>query len=424
MIVRDDFDRLLTVWLDESAGAGVPDYLDETLDGLARIEQRPAWMRPWRWLSMQLAMPRVYIPRALPVLLLIALLIAALIAAALIVGSGPRLPAPFGAARNGLVAFDSEGDIFVANPDGTGRHLLFGGPDREFGQTWSRDGTQLAFWSTDSALGSSLWLIRSDGSDSRRLTGDQRFAVDRLPPGVEWSPSGDRLAFATTDGALYVMAVEGGTPRRIGDERLLISLPTWSPDGSLIAFRGYPPAELENFAGYVIQPDGEGQLQISPPKGDNETTHILMGWSPTSDALLYHTGKIDALDIAISRKGSDGAWHETLVVTDGDDYLPAWSSDGTRFAWLRTIGLHSPQEANYLMVADADGSNARRVTDRAIELYPPCWSPDDRLIRVQMLDQVDRSPVVGLVPIDGSPIVEIRAQGWSSVACPLQRLAS
>ena len=43
MTVRDDFDRLLTVWLGESAGAGMPDYLDETLDGIGRISQRPAW---------------------------------------------------------------------------------------------------------------------------------------------------------------------------------------------------------------------------------------------------------------------------------------------------------------------------------------------------------------------------------------------
>jgi Tol biopolymer transport system component len=425
MIVRDDFDRLLTVWLDESAGAGVPDYLDETLDGLARIEQRRAWMRPWRWLSVQLTMPRVVIPRALPILALLILLIVALLAAALLVGSRPRLPAPFGAARSGLVAFDSEGDIYVAEPDGTGRRLLFGGPDREFGQTWSRDGTRLAFWSADGASGlASLWLVRADGSDSRNLTGDQRFQIDRLPPAVEWSPAGDELAFASTDGGLYILTLDSGEVRRIGDQQLILSLPTWSPDGSLIAFRGYPPTEPENFAGYVIHPDGSGQQEISPAKGDTETTHILMSWAPGSDALLYHTGRTDRLDIAVSRKSADGTWHESLLIGgDTDDYLPVWSTDGGRLAWLRVDGLGTPQETIHVMVADADGTNVRRVTDRPVEIYPPCWSPDDRMIRVVMLDEVDRSPLVGLMAVDGSQIIEIPAQGWSSVACPLQRLA-
>jgi Tol biopolymer transport system component len=413
----------MTTWLDETAGAGVPDYLDETLEGLARIRQQPAWMRPWRWLTMQLTMPRVYLPRSTPILLFIALLIAALIAVAVFVGSRPRLPAPFGTARPGLVAFDSEGDIYVAEPDGTNRRLLFGGSDREFGPTWSRDGTKLAFWSENGATKlASLMLVRADGTDSQNLTGDRRFHVDRLPPAVDWSPSGDRLVFAS-DGGLYVMDVASHAITRIGDEDLVLSLPTWSPDGSLIAFRGFPTSDVEDFAGYVIHPDGTDQTQISPPKGANETTHILMSWSPGSDALLYHTGKIDALDIAVSRKGADGKWHESLLITDGDDYLPVWSNDGTRLAWLRTTGLHTTEEANHLMVADADGTNIRRVTDRPVELLPPCWSPDDRSIRVVKFDEVHGGPQVALVPLDGSPIIQIPAQGFSSVACPLQRLA-
>jgi Tol biopolymer transport system component len=329
-------------------------------------------------------------------------------------------------ARTGLVAFDSGGDIYVAQPDGSGRRLLFGGPDREFGETWSRDGTRLAFWSADGASGSaSLWVIRSDGSESQNLTGDQRYQVDRLPPAVEWSPSGDRLAFATTDGALYVMTIDTLDVHRIGDGGQLLSLPTWSPDGSLIAFRGYPPTEPENYAGYVIHPDGSGQQQISPPKNDTETSHVLMSWSPRSDALLYHTGTTDALDIVVSRRGPDGVWRESAVIGgDTDDYLPVWSTDGARFAWLRVLNLKTPQETIRLMIADADGTNVRQVTDRPIEIYPPCWSPDDRLIRVYVVDEVDRAPLVALVPVDGSPIIEIPAQGWSSVACPLQRLAT
>ena len=50
MSAHNDLDRLVTTWLDESAGAGAPDYLAETLDGIGRTSQRPPWLIPGRWL--------------------------------------------------------------------------------------------------------------------------------------------------------------------------------------------------------------------------------------------------------------------------------------------------------------------------------------------------------------------------------------
>jgi hypothetical protein len=52
MTTRDGFDRQIATWLDESAGTGGVDYLDETLSAISGHHQRPAWIFPARWLPV------------------------------------------------------------------------------------------------------------------------------------------------------------------------------------------------------------------------------------------------------------------------------------------------------------------------------------------------------------------------------------
>ena len=148
MSAHNDLDRLVTTWLDESAGAGAPDYLAETLDGIGRTSQRPPWLIPGRWLPMQLTMRRVAVPRAISVIALLALILAALVGAALIAGSRHAVPPPFGLARTGLIATDAGGDVVLVDaegtPSGAARRRA---TTQEYGATWSLDGLRLAYWS-------------------------------------------------------------------------------------------------------------------------------------------------------------------------------------------------------------------------------------------------------------------------------------
>ncbi|MFL5779422.1 MAG: hypothetical protein ACJ761_10850 [Chloroflexota bacterium] len=424
-MIRTDLDRLIATWLDEDAGAGAPDYLDETLAGIGHLRQRPAWASPGRWLPVQMTLPRVVIPRAIPAILVTGLLILALVAAAVFVGSRRHVPAPFGLAATGLLAYDSNGDILVAQADGSGTRPVITGPAQEFGATWSRDGSRLAYWSGSTAA-ASLWTADADGSNPRQLTA-QTFGVEPLGPAADWSPGGDKLAFATTDGRLYVIGADGTDLRRLGDDRLQRGLPGWSPDGTLIAFRAAVQGEPENWGGYVVRPDGTDEQQISPPKGDTETTHILMNWTHDSRALIYHTGTAGQLSIAESRRGADGRWHERVLVPADPrnlDILPMLSNDGGRLAFIRAVsGAGTSAEVNRVMIANVDGSDIHELSTQRVALLPLCWTPDDRSIRAvaDTPGSADRTIVV--IPLDGAPVVTIPAASSVSAACPLQRLA-
>ena len=85
-------------------------------------------------------------PRPAWTLLIVLAVLVAIATALAIAGSRqPRVPAPFGLAANGQIAYGADGDILVADPDGTHAHAAISGPSADFAAAYTRDGTQLTF---------------------------------------------------------------------------------------------------------------------------------------------------------------------------------------------------------------------------------------------------------------------------------------
>jgi len=428
MTARRDSDRVIAIWLTEIAPQGPVDYLDETLSALDRVRQRPAWTSPGRWLPMQLTLPRVVVPRATPYLALLALLLIGLIIALAVAGGQRRLPAPFGLAATGLVAFESGGDILVANADGSGRRPLVATPGAQWSPTFSRRGDRIAYWSAPN-LGdpASLFVADADGSNARLLTGEQRFSVPDALPALSWSPDDQRLA-VSSDGDLYVVNVDGTDVQPIGEPYHQRYGPVWSPDGTLIAYTGQPLGDpYDQTSSWVIAPDGTGDLEVIPAEGRWEIANVNPSWSPDGRSLLVHTGGAfdgDDTDISIAQRDAAGGWtHRSIVKGPTWDYHPSWSNSGTQFSFIRLVEGSNPEQ-HQLMVADADGSNIRRVSNATPRFNAQCWSPDDRFIRsfAPYDDPAQRTML--LIPLDGSAIAEIPAPGEMSMGvCSTQRLA-
>jgi serine/threonine protein kinase/Tol biopolymer transport system component len=91
--------------------------------------------------------------------------------------------------------------------------------------TFSRDGRWVAYRSYPDYA---LWRSRTDGSDRLQLT---------YPPGVVYlpfiSPDGTKVVFGIISHGVFVVSMEGGSPRKIAEEPC--GLGTWSPDSKLLA---------------------------------------------------------------------------------------------------------------------------------------------------------------------------------------------
>ena len=325
------------------------------------------------------------------------------------------------------MAFVSGDDLVATMPDGTGRRALVTGEGVQWGLIWSHRGDRFAYWSATrtTADPATLWVADRDGSNQQVVSGDPVPGVADLLPNASWSPDDRRLVFGD-GGVLYVVNADGSDLHPIGAPTHQRATPVWSPDGSLIAYTGQPLADpYSQTSTWVITPDGLTDVEVIPARaGSRSPTSTPAG--PTTAALSSCTR-----EERLSRPTHRHQDRTDETPPAGGPTTPS-SVDprGTTFRRGRRRTPGSPSsvpsaalmEGIVVMVADADGKNVRQVSDRHVTLATPCWSPDDRFIRAEGAETGGNRTVV-LLPLDGSPPVDIPALGGSSAGCHMQRLA-
>jgi WD40-like Beta Propeller Repeat len=365
-----------------------PDYIDNVLATTVEVRQRPAWTFPERWIPMvDVVRQPVFVPR-LPwrsivmAILLLALLLAA---AAIYVGSQQRVPAPFGPARNGVIAYEAGGDIYTADPVTGAATAIVSGPEKDVGPRFSLDGRLVAFErKVDGGLKGRLYVAHSDGSRLTLVTPEPLTLapgdVGRAWEKYEFSPDGTALLIATMTGgrSTLTIAQTDGTGVRELDVGMGASEPSFRPPGGAeILFIGTQPLNRGLFVVDLASLKVRKVLML-------ESVFDLAGpsWSPDGSKIAYWSW-------GVSSSGLDAKTHVVAADGTGDRELPSppgavwnahatWSNDGTRLFIARayTPGFGDVRG----VVIPADGSNFGFEVARSVETECCAawmWSPDD-----------------------------------------------
>jgi TolB protein len=182
--------------------------------------------------------------------------------------------------RIAYVVLCGDGDVAIADADGSNGLVLPTGAGSDMSPSWSPDGRHLLFSkSTQSAI-SEIWRIGTDGRGAVQLT---HLGASTGAP--HYSPDGGHITFSTNvDGnsEIYVMRSDGTHLRNLTRNPSSDTFPDWSPDGRRIAFSSDRSGTLQL---WVMRADGTGARQV---------THVSPGanapaWSPDGRRLAFNT---------------------------------------------------------------------------------------------------------------------------------------
>jgi hypothetical protein len=122
-------------------------------------------------------------------------------------------------ARNGVIAFVRDGDLYLVGPDGTGLRQLTAGPEIDERPLFAPDGSSLAFTRREgTGAPRDIFLVRLDGTPPLALTSAPE---DESNPA--FSPDGGRIAYARgvplavggVGGDLYSVRTDSGGLRQL-----------------------------------------------------------------------------------------------------------------------------------------------------------------------------------------------------------------
>lgn len=239
-----------------------------------------------------------------------------------------------------------------------------------------------------------IYSMKPDGSNLTRLTSSAPDATGNIQPqgSPALSPDRSRIVYVAVSASngqsqsqLKIMNA-GGTNARVLSGTEGATCPTWSFDGTRIAF------SKGNDGLFLLNADGSGLRQLTD-KGANPSwsRQNIIAFNAAPDVRVTSTGALTRRSRAvlppttstytdIYSLGADGTnlrrlTSQTQTETGLASINPSWSPDGKTLVFNSIPGSGVPAQ---LFLIQADGSNRRQLGD--LNGTDAVWSPDGTCI--------------------------------------------
>ena len=256
-------------------------------------------------------------------------------------------------------------DIFLINSDGSNPKQVTDHADSELNPVISNDGKKIVFSSNRNG-DHDLYVMSTDGSNVQRLTQlNNSYTIQ-----ATWSPDDSQLAFDAVGSSgyrnIYIINADGTNMKLLTDDEGNDKLPSWSPDGSKIAFNSERfDASKEDYADgediFTVNADGGGIQFVT----ENDATNTHARWSPDGTKLVFVSNNNSGNEVEIYVMNADGGSPQRL--TNNSYYAdshPSWSPDGATIVFEGENGLYA---------ISSGGGTAQKISD-SDDYETPFWS--------------------------------------------------
>ena len=259
-----------------------------------------------------------------------------------------------------------------------------------------------------------------------------------------WSPDGKRLIFQATQDTTqcdqqYIINADGSGMKLVSTGKGVTTCGYFLPDNKHIIYASTHesgascPARPDRSKGYVwaVYPGFDIYLATDDGKIEKKLTDAA-GYD-AEGTVNFKTGKIiytskNSGDLDVWSMNLDGSGNKRLTTGEGYDGGPVLSRDGSKMAWrayrpdtkvkldtyrdLLRENLTQPMKME-LWVGNADGSNAKQITNYGCASFAPTFTPDGRkLLFSSNKNKCDsRDFELFLINTDGTGLEQVTTYG-------------
>ena len=308
------------------------------------------------------------------------------------------------------IAFRSErdgGGIFVMGRTGEAvRRVTRAG----FNPAWSPDGTHLVYTTTRAGLRPANLIGRSDVMVVEASGGTPRVLREGDAILPSWSPNGSRIAFSErlveeAEGRATIMTipVEGGPAVLVTEGPHQDWNPVWAPDGEHLFFLSDRGGSTNIWQVSIDESTGEPQSEPEPISSPSSfAAHISVSGDGRYIAYssVRETQNIEKLTLDPS---TGEVVADPMPVTTGTRFWssPDPSPDGEHVVFYSQVG---PEGDLYVAPTDGVGSLRQLTGDAAVDRVPR-WAPDGQWI--SMFSDRSGSLQIWKIRPDGSELQQV-----------------
>lgn len=247
-------------------------------------------------------------------------------------------------------------DIYVVNIDGSNLRQLTTNTSQDSNPSWSPDGTRIVFASNRDGL-YEIYIVDVPESPLDSEPPIQRLTFNTVSDAnPKWSSDGEQIVFLSNRGGqqLFAINADGSNERQLTFMPSPIYDPVWSSGGGRVLYQSYEAGYGEIFV-MGVGNNGNAILDTVPRNlTNNPANDSLPSWSPDGTQIAFVTDR--DIDREIYIMEADGDNPINLTNNRAEDTAPVWSPDGTQIAFLSS---RDGERGLYIM--NADGDNVRRI---------------------------------------------------------------